>query len=257
MFANGQYQLLRSVIDVAVVAYLVYRVLLLIRGTRAAPMLGGLTIVVLLFVISKQIGLVTVDWILGNFLSSIIIVVVVLFQDELRRGLTKVGLQPVIRNRGKSVFSKTLEDLTLTASRLSKAGLGALIVVQREVGLDDLIEDGVIVDAQVSRKLLFSIFVKDSPLHDGAVLIEGDRIKAAGCLLPLSYDPELDPSLGTRHRAAVGISARSDALVVVVSEETGTISLVKDGKMSRNLDAAQLRDQLVELMSERNKKGLV
>jgi diadenylate cyclase len=257
MFANGQYQLLRSVIDVAVVAYLVYRVLLLIRGTRAAPMLGGLTIVVLLFVISKQIGLVTVDWILGNFLSSIIIVVVVLFQDELRRGLTKVGLQPVIRNRGKSVFSKTLEDLTLTASRLSKAGLGALIVVQREVGLDDLIEDSVIVDAQVSRKLLFSIFVKDSPLHDGAVLIEGDRIKAAGCLLPLSFDPELDPSLGTRHRAAVGISSRSDALVIVVSEETGTISLVKDGKMSRNLDAAQLRDQLVELMSERNKRGLV
>jgi diadenylate cyclase len=220
-------------------------------------MLGGLTIVVLLFVISKQIGLVTVDWILGNFLSSIIIVVVVLFQDELRRGLTKVGLQPVIRNRGKSVFSKTLEDLTLTASRLSKAGLGALIVVQREVGLDDLIEDSVIVDAQVSRKLLFSIFVKDSPLHDGAVLIEGDRIKAAGCLLPLSFDPELDPSLGTRHRAAVGISSRSDALVIVVSEETGTISLVKDGKMSRNLDAAQLRDQLVELMSERNKRGLV
>jgi diadenylate cyclase len=220
-------------------------------------MLGGLTILVLLFVISKQIGLVTVDWILGNFLSSIIIVVVVLFQDELRRGLTKVGLQPVLRNRGKTVFNKTLEDLTLTASKLSKAGLGALIVIQREVGLDDLIEDSVIVDAQVSRKLLFSLFVKESPLHDGAVLIDGDRIKAAGCILPLSYDPELDPSLGTRHRAAVGISSRSDALVVVVSEETGNISLVKDGKLTRNLDAGLLRDQLIELMSESKKQGLI
>jgi diadenylate cyclase len=254
---SAQYQFLRSIIDVAVVAYLIYRVLLLIRGTRAAPMLGGLTILVLLFVISKQIGLVTVDWILGNFLSSIIIVVVVLFQDELRRGLTKVGLQPVLRNRGKTVFNKTLEDLTLTASKLSKAGLGALIVIQREVGLDDLIEDSVIVDAQVSRKLLFSLFVKESPLHDGAVLIDGDRIKAAGCILPLSYDPELDPSLGTRHRAAVGISSRSDALVVVVSEETGNISLVKDGKLTRNLDAGLLRDQLIELMSESKKQGLI
>ena len=212
-------------------------------------MLVGLAIIVLMFVLSKQLGLVTVDWILGNFLSAIIVVVVILFQDELRRGLTKVGLQPVLRHRGKTVFNKTVEDITLVAQKMSKAGLGALIVIQREVGLDDLIEDSILVDSLVSRKLLFSIFLKESPLHDGAVLIEGDRIKAAGCVLPLSFDPELDPNLGTRHRAALGISSRSDAVVVVVSEETGSISLAREGRLFRNLDGAQLRDALIRYTS--------
>lgn len=252
---DDQYFLIRTVIDVIIVGYLVFRALLLIRGTRAAPMLAGLTILVLLFVLSKHWGLVTLDWLLGNFLSSIIIVVVVLFQDELRRGLTKVGLQPVLRNKGKTVFDKTLDDITLCASKLSKAGLGALIVLQRDVGLDDLIEDSVLLDALVNRKLLFAIFSKESPLHDGAVLIEGDRIRAAGCVLPLSFDPELDPNLGTRHRAALGISARSDALVIVVSEESGSISLVREGKIVRNLDSSQLKSQLETLMSINRRSG--
>lgn len=243
------YQQLRNLLDVLIVGYLVYRVLLLIRGTRAVPMLVGLSVLVILFFISKWFGLVTLDWILGNFLSSIIIVVVVLFQDEIRRGLTKVGLQPVLRRQGKSIYDKTLEDITLTAGKLSRARLGALIVIQREVGLDDLIEDAVQLDALVNRKLLFSMFIKDSPLHDGAVLVEGDRIKAAGCVLPLSFDPELDPNLGTRHRAALGISSRSDCVVVVVSEETGAISLVREGRITRNLDASNLRDLLHRLFS--------
>lgn len=249
MGTSGNYLMLKNILDVLLVSYLIYRVLLLIRGTRAAPMLGGLTIIVLLFALSKHLGLVTLDWLLGNFLSSIIIVVVVLFQDELRRGLTKVGLQPVLRKQGKSVFNQTIEDITLVASRLSRAKIGGLIVIQREVGLDDLIEDAVVLDAIVNRKLLLSIFLKESPLHDGAVLIEGDRIKAAGCVLPLSFDPELDPNLGTRHRAAIGISSRSDALVVVISEETGAISLAREGKLVRNLDSAQLREAIQKHMS--------
>lgn len=220
----------------------------MIKGTRAATMLGGLAIIVLLYVISKPLGLVTLAWLLGNFLSSLILVVVVIFQDEIRRGLTKVGLQPLFRKTSKSVYDKTIEDITLACTKFAKIKLGAIIVIQREVGLDEFLEDAVVLDAQLNRKLLFSIFVRESPLHDGAVLIDGDRIKAAGCLLPLSFNPDLDPNLGTRHRAALGLSERSDAVIIVVSEETGSISLARDGKLLRNLDAAILREDLQHLI---------
>lgn len=242
------YVWLRNVVDILAVAYLVYRGLLIIKGTRAATMLGGLAIIVLLYVISKPLGLVTLAWLLGNFLSSLILVVVVIFQDEIRRGLTKVGLQPIFRKTEKKIFDKTIEDITLACAKFAKIKLGALVVIQREVGLDEFLEDAVILDAQLNRKLLFSIFVKESPLHDGAVLIDGDRVKAAGCVLPLSFNPDLDPNLGTRHRAALGLSERSDAVVIVVSEETGSISLARDGKLMRNLDPAMLREDLQRLI---------
>ena len=207
-------------------------------------MLLGLSIIVVLYFLAKPLGLITVGWILGNFLSQIILVVVIIFQDEIRRGLTKFGLTPVFRSKDRPRFDKSIEDLTLICTRLSETGLGALIVIQREVGLDDFVEDAVILDANLNRKLLFALFVKDSPLHDGAVLIDGDRIRAAGCVLPLSYDPDLDPTLGTRHRAALGLSEVSDAVIVIVSEESGSISVARDGKLERHLDAAQLRESL-------------
>jgi len=240
---DSNYGWLRTALDVTIVAFVVYRVLLLIRGTRAAPMLWGLTLIALLYFIAIPLGFVTLGWLLSNFLSSIIIVVVILFQDELRRGLTKVGLQPILR-RSSTTLSRTIEDITLVAARLSRDRLGALIVLQREVGLDEIVEEAVILEAHLNRKLLLSIFQRESPLHDGAVLIEGDRIKAAGCLLPLSFNPDLDPNLGTRHRAALGLSERSDAVIVVVSEQTGAISLAREGRLVRNLDAALLRDSL-------------
>lgn len=238
----------RNIADITIVAYLIYRVLLIIKGTRAAPMLAGLTVIVLLYFLAQPLGLVSLAWILGNFLSSIILVVVVIFQDDIRRGLTKVGMQPLFRRHGKPALNKTIEDLTLVAMQLSRDRTGALMVIQREIGLDEFFEDGTIMDSMVSRKLLSSLFLKDSPLHDGAVVIDGDRIKAAGCVLPLSFNPDLDPSLGTRHRAAVGLSERSDAIVIVVSEETGAVSLVREGRMMRNLDGAQLRDTLHRLV---------
>jgi len=244
-----QYSVLRLCADIAIVAYLTYRGLLMIRGTRAAPMLLGLTVVVVLYLLAKPLGLVTLSWLLGNFLSSIILVVVVIFQDEIRRGLTKVGLQRIFRrSASRSLLDKTIEDLTLCVTKLAKAKIGALIVLQRSVGLDEIVEDSVVLDAVLSRKLLYSIFVKESPLHDGAVLIDGDRIKAAGCVLPLSFNPDLDPNLGTRHRAALGLSERSDAVVIVVSEENGAISLVREGHLVRNLDGAMLRDSLHRLI---------
>jgi diadenylate cyclase len=234
---------LRNALDIAIVAFLIYRMLLLIRGTRAVPMLWGLTLIVLLYLVAVPLGLVTLAWFLSNFLSAIIVVVVVLFQEEIRRALTKVGLRPIFR-RSTELVDRSIEEVTTVAARLSKDKVGALIVIQREIGLDEFVEDAVLLDARLSRKLLLSIFVRESPLHDGAVVIEGDRIKAAGCLLPLSFNPDLDPNLGTRHRAALGLSERSDAVIVVVSEQTGAISLAREGRLVRNLDAALLRDSL-------------
>jgi diadenylate cyclase len=240
---------IRHALDIFIVTYLIYRGLLIIKGTRAAPMLSGLTIIVLLYFISRPAGLVTLGWILGNFLSSIILVVVVIFQDEIRRGLTKFGIQPIFSRGDKQIYDKSLDDLVLVCSRLGEEKCGALIVIQREVGLDDFVEDAVILDALLNRKLLYGIFLKDSPLHDGAVLIDGDRIRAAGCVLPLSFDPDLDPSLGTRHRAAIGLSEVSDAVMVVVSEESGTISVACDGKILRNLEPPAVKEQLKRHLS--------
>lgn len=245
---------LRFIIDIIIVTYLIYRGLLIIKGTRAAPMLGGLTLIILLYFLAKPLGLVTLGWILGHFLSSIILVVVIIFQDEIRRGLTKFGLQPWFRKGGKPIYDKVIDDVTLVCSRMSEQKIGGLIVFQREVGLDDFLEEAIVLDALLNRKLLFSIFLKDSPLHDGAVVIEGQRIRAAGAVLPLSFNPDLDPNLGTRHRAGLGISEVSDAIIVILSEETGSISLVRDGKLTRNLDTAMLRESLHRLLTKREKK---
>ncbi|MCI5064469.1 diadenylate cyclase CdaA [bacterium] len=245
---------IRFLLDILIVAYLVYRGLLIIKGTRAAPMLGGLSIIVVLYFLSRPLGLVTLGWILGNFLSSILLVVIVIFQDEIRKGLTKFGLQPIFRKGKKTIYDRAIEDITLVCARMADEKLGGLFVFQREVGLDDFLEEAIVLDAHLNRKLLYGIFVKGSPLHDGALLIEGNRIRAAGCVLPLSFNPDLDPTLGTRHRAALGISEVSDAVVVVVSEENGAISLVHDGKFHRHLDAASLREELHRLLSAPGKK---
>lgn len=236
--------LLIKSLDVFIVAVLLYQALLVIRGTRALPMLVGLISIAVVYFIAKQIGLVTLAWLIDNFFNSFILLVVVIFQDDIRRGLTKVGAQSFLLKHHREVPNKVLEEIAQSASRLSKAKLGSLLVIQREVGLEEFMQEGVSLDALVSPKILLSIFAKESPLHDGAVIMDEGRIKAAGCVLPLSFNPDLDPNLGTRHRAALGITERTDALVVVTSEETGSITLVIDGSMHRNLDAAALKDLL-------------
>ncbi len=242
--AGGYTTLLRNAVDVALVAYIIYRGLLLIRGTRAAPMLAGLTILVLLYFLASQLGFITLGWLLSNVLSSIILVVVVLFQDDIRRVLTKVGMRPLLRRSISSTLAQTVDEVVVVCERLSGQKLGALIIIQREVGLDQFIEDGTTLNAPVNRKLLYSLFVKESSLHDGAVVIENGSIKAAGCLLPLSLSPDLDPNLGTRHRAALGVSEQSDCLAVVVSEQNGSISLAREGKLTQNLLPSRLREFL-------------
>jgi len=242
------------VLDIAIVWYLVYRGLLLIRGTRAMPMLIGLGSIALVYFLAQPLGLMTVAWIINNFLSSIILVIVVVFQDEIRRTLTKVGARPFLFGGGKNEAENPYEEIALAINKLSKAKLGSIVVLEREVGLDEFVDGGVFLDARFSRKLLYSLFVKDSPLHDGAVIIEGSTIKAAGCVLPLSSTPDLDPSFGTRHRAALGLTERSDAIVVVVSEESGAVTLFVDGKLFRNLDAGSLQ-ALLETHSNRRAPG--
>jgi diadenylate cyclase len=236
-------------LDVLVIAYLIYRALLLIHGTRAFPMLLGLTLIGAVYLLAKQVGLVTLAWLIDSFLSSIILVVVVIFQDEIRRGLTKVGVQPFLLKHAKTAPSLVYEELSLGIARLSKSQLGSIVVLQREVGLDDFTAEGVQLDARFSRKLLLSIFSKESPLHDGAVVISGGRIMAAGCVLPLSFNPDLDPNLGTRHRAALGLSERTDAVVIVVSEESGSITVAVNSVLHRNVEPAALRELLERHMT--------
>ncbi len=250
----GSYFTPRNVIDFLLVTCLIYRILLLIKGTRAAAMLTGLFIISICYFIASQFQLNTLSWMLYQFLSSIIIILIVIFQDDIRRGLTKVGLGSIFKRQKEFSMDKTIDDLTLVATKLAKDKVGALIVIQRKIGLEDFIEEAVLLDALVNRKLILAIFDKNCALHDGALIIEGDRIKAAGCVLPLSYNPDLDPNLGTRHRASLGISEKSDAVVIVVSEETGGISLCRDGKLNRNLDSTMLRESLQRFLLVQNTK---
>jgi diadenylate cyclase len=241
-------------IDIGIVWYLVYRGLLVIRGTRAVPMLLGLALIAVVYFVAQPLGLTTLAWIIDNFLSSIILVIVVIFQDEIRRTLTKVGVQPFLFKNSRVEAPNMFEEISIAVSRLAKAKLGSIVVLEREVGLDEFIEKGVILDARLSRKLLYSIFVKETPLHDGAVIVQGSLIKAAGCVLPLSSNPDLDPGFGTRHRAAVGLTERSDAMVIVVSEESGSITFFIDGKQYRNLDTVALQALLESNSNQRARR---
>ncbi|HMO02828.1 MAG TPA: diadenylate cyclase CdaA [Oligoflexia bacterium] len=235
-----------ALLDILIVTYIVYRVLLIIRGTRAQPMLWGLVVVALLYFLSRWLGLVALNWLLGTFLSSIILLIVVLFQDEIRRALTKVGNRRfhLPRFSRKSQTGSLVDEIIAVSFKLASQNTGAIIVIKQNVGLEGLIEEGITIDSLLSRRLLFAIFLKDSPLHDGAVVIEDGRIKAAGCVLPLTNNPDLDPSLGTRHRAALGLSEQSDAVIIVVSEENGSVSLALDGHLLRNLDEERLATEL-------------
>jgi uncharacterized protein (TIGR00159 family) len=237
----------RDVVDVVVVAYLVYRMLLLIRGTRAIQILVGLAAVFVVFFIAEVFDLVTLHWLLSSVLSSLFLVVIVLFQAEIRRALSRVGKNPFGAYAG-AAGEEIVEELARAANTLANRRIGAILVAERETGLSEYIEDGVKLDAKVSRDLIVSIFLPTSPIHDGALIVRRGRIVAAGCFFPLATDVDLARDLGTRHRAAIGISEESDAVVLVVSEERGEISLVVEGKTFFNLDAEGLRQRLQDLL---------
>jgi diadenylate cyclase len=236
-------------VDIGIVAFLVYRVLLLIKGTRAMQMLTGLGILGIAFFLASRFGLFTTHWVLAHFFDYLILIVIVLFQDDLRRALTNVGRNPFMPGSAyHEEEQEMVEEISRAASNASKERVGALIVIERETALKNFIETGSQIEAKVRAELLVSIFHRDSPIHDGAVIITGGRIAAAACFLPLSKDPDIDRRYGSRHRAAFGITEESDAIVVVVSEETGEIHLVKNGKITTNLNELELKQSLEALL---------
>jgi diadenylate cyclase len=235
----------QDLLDVMIVAYVIYRVALLIRGTRTMQMVLGMVIVGGAFVASQVLGLFTLNWLLNNFLGSLFVILVVIFQADIRRALTRVGAQSFF---GRNVAAVTAADEIATAvAWLSARKIGALIVIEQDDGLAEFVESGRYLDAKVSPELLETIFMDGSPLHDGAVIVNGDTILAAACLLPLSQNPAVSLSLGTRHRAAIGMSEDSDAVVVVVSEEDGTVSLARDGILTRGVEPAGILSTLRKL----------
>jgi diadenylate cyclase len=241
----GNYHPIWDTLDIALVAMSVYWLLLLIKGTRAEQMILGLLIVVLAWLVSQQAQLATLGFILDNFLSWGVLIVIVIFQGDIRRGLTRVGGGVFAAPSRHKVQS--IEEMVRAAQALSQRRVGALIVVQREIELEEFTELGTRLDAELSRDLLIALFLPYSPLHDGAVMVRENRVSAAGCILPLAMRSNLPSSLGTRHRAALGISEETDAIAIVVSEETGRISLFCAGEIRSELDGPNLRQVLLTL----------
>ncbi len=251
-------------LDILIVTFAIYQIILALRGTRAFQMLLGLALLYLAARVSLRIGLLTVNWALSNLLAVWFLLIIILFQPELRRALASVGQRgSLLRAFSRYQEAHMIDEVVRAVTSLAAKKIGAIIVVERDSRLSDGIDSGTVVDAQVSRRLLESIFYPYSPLHDGAVIISRDRIVAAACFLPLSINPELPGDLGTRHRAAVGVTEETDAIAVVVSEETGSLSLVAGGELVRNLDGAALRQRLNELLGPplqafgRRKAGVV
>jgi len=237
----------QSVLDIILVAVLIYEFLALIKGTRAMPVLFGVGSIALAYYLALRLELRTVIWVMGNLLPYAIFALIVVFQGEIRFALAKLGRKFTL-SRVSGAVAESYDDIVLAANLFSQNQTGALIVIERDIGLRTYIESGVPLDAQVSYDLLATIFRPSAPLHDGAVIIQKDRISAAACFLPLSMNPVLSTQLGTRHRAGIGIKEETDAIAVIVSEETGQIRLAVSGNIERDMTADELRERLSELL---------
>ena len=236
-----------SIIDIALVAVIIYEFLALIKGTRAALMLVGVAALALGVYFFRLGELTTLNWLVGNLVPYTVFALIVVFAAEIRQALARLGRRLTLA-RGGATEADVYDDIVLAANLFSQNQTGALIVIQREIGLRTYIESGVMLDAQLSYDLLATLFRPSAPLHDGAVIIQGDRVAAAACFLPLSMNPVLSNQLGTRHRAAIGITEETDAISIVVSEETGSISLAVGGAIERDLTVEQLRDRMSNLL---------
>lgn len=241
--ANWPHLTVISVIDILLVAIIIYEFLSLIRGTRAALILVGVSIVVLAFYFSRVGQLTTLNWLISRLLPYAVFALIVIFAPEIRQGLARLGRRMTF-SHGAGSDGDAYDDIVMATNLFSQNQTGALIVIQREIGLRTYVESGVAIDAQLSYDLLATIFRPSAPLHDGAVIIRGDRILAAACFLPLSMNPVLSTQLGTRHRAGIGITEETDAIAVIVSEETGGISLAVAGTIERDITVEQLRDRM-------------
>lgn len=251
---------INDVIDILIIAYVLYRLILVIHKTRAEQLLKGLAVLIVITKVSEWLQLRTVNYILRNAMTVGVIALLIVFQPELRRGLESLGRSGFL---GKNFFffneeekdmSEVLGEICDAVQFLSRSKIGALIVLERETGLNELIETGIAMDSKISSELLINTFIPNTPLHDGAVIIRGDRIMAAGCFLPLTDNQNLSSELGTRHRAGIGVTEISDAVAIIVSEETGTISLAQNGRISRHLDAKTLKEVLSSIFEVKDTK---
>jgi len=252
-FFDSRFDPFRDTLDILLVAGGIYWLLLLIRGTRAIQILVGLIVLIALTLVSQLLELAALGLILERLLEPAVVIIVILFQNDIRRALARVG-RGIFPSFSNAQEIQVVEEIVRAAGALSQRRHGALIVLERESNLGDLIEAGVSIDAALSKELLSSIFQPSSPMHDGAVVIQEGRVASAGCILPLTLRTDLPEGLGTRHRAAVGITEETDALVVVVSEETAKISVVLGGEMLRGLDAPRLRVVLRDILGGERKE---
>ncbi|MBI5740168.1 MAG: TIGR00159 family protein [Nitrospirae bacterium] len=236
----------QDVLDIFLVSVILYRVLLIMKGTKAARMLTGLAFLFLAFVLSKYSGLYTVDWIIQSLWAQIVLAIIILFQPEIRKTLAQMGEARFLPSLTTAEELKSLEEIVKASVALANRKIGALIVIEKETDLKDFIEMGTQLDAKVSRELLLSIFHPSSPIHDGAIIIRGNRVVAAGCFLPLTLSAEISKAFGTRHRAGIGLTEETDAVVIIISEETGGITTASGGRLQKNVDITVLRDFLNE-----------
>jgi diadenylate cyclase len=245
-----------DLLDIAIVTFLIYEFLKLIRGTRAAQMAAGSLLLVGLFFISRRAPLQTVNWLIRNMLVYVAFAAIVIFQSDIRRALAHFGQAPFFRyfNRQEAA-NETIEELVVAATMLSQQNTGAIIAVEREIGLRNYIESGIPLDAMLTYDLIVTIFQPGSPLHDGAIIVQEGRIAAAACFLPLTVNPRISRELGTRHRAAIGLTEESDAIAIIVSEERGQIALAMNGRIERPLTADELRARLRTFIVHRRGSG--
>ena len=237
-----------DVLDILIVAFLIYQLLQFIRGTHAVQMALGALVLVLVYFVSQWFNLEAVNWLLRTFMPYVVFGIIVVFQAEIRKVLAHLGKPPLLGAFGSQRTEEVIDEVVLAATSLAAQRTGAIVVLEREMGLRAYIETGIGLDALLTYDLLISIFNPGTPLHDGAVIVQGNRIAAAACFLPLTVNPELSRQLGSRHRAAIGVTEDTDAVAVVVSEETGTISVVVGGRIRRDLDGRSLKWALLEAL---------
>ena len=245
-----------SIIDILIVAFIMYKAMMIIKGTRAVQLIKGLAVLIMASLISDWVGFRTISWILAQLQTVLVVAIPVVFQPELRRALEQLGRGKFFARPMAMLNQEALENLVnevVKAIRvLAKGNLGALIILERETGINDFIETGIKIDGLVSSELLVNIFNPKSPLHDGAVIIRGDRVIAASCFLPLSENPNLSKELGTRHRAGLGLTEQSDAIAVIVSEETSVVSVAEEGRLTRYLDENTLKEMLSKRLQSKH-----
>jgi diadenylate cyclase len=248
-----QHRWILDILDISVMSLILYRLLLIIKGTKAAQMLIGLGLLLVASIASRYLELFTIDWLVQSFWAQIVIAIIVLFQPEIRRTLAQMGEAQFFPTLTSAEELKYLEEIVRATVSLSNRKVGALIVIERDTSLKDYIEVGTLLDAKISKELLLSVFHPTSPIHDGAVIVKGNKIIAAGCFLPITLNSEAGRSLGTRHRAGIGLTEETDAVALIISEETGDISMVLDGRLESKFEMGTLRDKLTDIFTA--KKG--